>query len=156
MFECSDVSNNGITVLPSDAFDGLSSLTSLVFYGNKIHSLSQNVFRGLTSLQLLWAQLTIMLAHKVLLNELLIVRKPLKFKIMYTSRLLNSNKIKCVHPNTFQDLKSLNLLLVISSWVKARQSFFNNFFFIHRSLYDNRIQFLENGTFAGLTSLHTL
>ena len=83
MFECSDVSNNGITVLPSDAFDGLSSLTSLVFYGNKIHSLSQNVFRGLTSLQLLWVLSTIMLAHKVLLNELLIVRKPLKFKIMY-------------------------------------------------------------------------
>uniref|UniRef100_A0A4W5N3L5 Variable lymphocyte receptor B cassette n=1 Tax=Hucho hucho TaxID=62062 RepID=A0A4W5N3L5_9TELE len=48
-----DLSNNQISEIAPDAFQGLRSLNSLVLYGNKITELPKGVFDGLHALQLL-------------------------------------------------------------------------------------------------------
>ncbi|XP_024078570.1 slit homolog 2 protein-like, partial [Terrapene carolina triunguis] len=48
-----DLSNNQISEIAPDAFQGLRSLNSLVLYGNKITDLPRGVFGGLHALQLL-------------------------------------------------------------------------------------------------------
>uniref|UniRef100_A0A671S8F3 Slit homolog 1 protein-like n=1 Tax=Sinocyclocheilus anshuiensis TaxID=1608454 RepID=A0A671S8F3_9TELE len=54
--------------------------------------------------------------------------------VFLSFRLLNANKIHCVHVNVFHDLENLSLL----------------------SLYDNKIQTLAKGTFTPLKSIQTL
>uniref|UniRef100_A0A673MTN1 Slit homolog 3 protein-like n=1 Tax=Sinocyclocheilus rhinocerous TaxID=307959 RepID=A0A673MTN1_9TELE len=53
---------------------------------------------------------------------------------VYSSRLLNANKINCLRVNTFKDLQNLNLL----------------------SLYDNKLQTISKGLFTPLRSIKTL
>ena len=58
-----------------------------------------------------------------------------KLEILFDlNRLLNANKIVCVHPDTFRGLEKLSLL----------------------SLYDNQLRTLVNGTFNPLKSIQTL
>lgn len=53
---------------------------------------------------------------------------------VYSSRLLNANKINCLRVNTFKDLQNLNLL----------------------SLYDNKLQTISKGLFTPLRAIKTL
>ncbi|CAG09351.1 unnamed protein product, partial [Tetraodon nigroviridis] len=92
-----DLSNNQISEIAPDAFQGLRSLNSLshaclccdflvCVYGNKITDLPKGVFDGLYALQLL---------------------------------LLNANKIHCIRANAFQDLQNLSLLSLYDNKIQT-------------------------------------
>ncbi|XP_069958777.1 protein slit-like isoform X2 [Cherax quadricarinatus] len=96
-----DLSNNEITSIAGDAFQGLKSLASLVLYGNKITELAAGVFAGLTSLQLLLLNA----------NRISCLRRD-AFTDLRSLNLLSlyDNNIKTIQNGTFQTLSSIQTL----------------------------------------------
>ncbi|KAK9745235.1 Leucine rich repeat [Popillia japonica] len=96
-----DLSNNGISKISHDAFQGLKSLTSLILYGNKIKDLPAGIFHSLVSLQLLLLNA----------NEISCIRKD-TFKDLQSLNLLSlyDNNIQSLANGSFDSLKSVQTL----------------------------------------------
>ncbi|KAI2642989.1 hypothetical protein H4Q32_028902 [Labeo rohita] len=96
-----DLSNNQISEIAPDAFQGLRSLNSLVLYGNKITDLPRGVFDGLSALELLL--LNANKIHCVRVNV---------FQDLENLSLLSlyDNKIQTLAKGTFTPLKSIQTL----------------------------------------------
>ncbi|KAB0405822.1 hypothetical protein E2I00_013743, partial [Balaenoptera physalus] len=96
-----DLSNNQISEIAPDAFQGLRSLNSLVLYGNKITDLPRGVFGGLFTLQLL-----LLNANKI--NCI----RPNTFQDLQNLSLLSlyDNKIQSLAKGTFTSLRAIQTL----------------------------------------------
>uniref|UniRef100_A0A8C8IVZ8 Slit homolog 1a (Drosophila) n=1 Tax=Oncorhynchus tshawytscha TaxID=74940 RepID=A0A8C8IVZ8_ONCTS len=96
-----DLSNNQISEIAPDAFQGLRSLNSLVLYGNKITELPKGVFDGLYALQLLLLNA----------NKIHCVRANAFTDLQNLSLLsLYDNKIQTVAKGTFASLRAIQTL----------------------------------------------
>uniref|UniRef100_A0A4W3I3C6 Slit homolog 1 protein n=1 Tax=Callorhinchus milii TaxID=7868 RepID=A0A4W3I3C6_CALMI len=96
-----DLSNNHISEIAPDAFQGLRSLNSLVLYGNKITELPKGLFEGLFSLQLL-----LLNANKI--NCLRVDA----FQDLHNLNLLSlyDNKLQTIAKGTFAPLRAIQTL----------------------------------------------
>ncbi|KAL4843254.1 hypothetical protein H8958_008198 [Nasalis larvatus] len=96
-----DLSNNQISELAPDAFQGLRSLNSLVLYGNKITELPKSLFEGLFSLQLL-----LLNANKI--NCLRVDA----FQDLHNLNLLSlyDNKLQTIAKGTFSPLRAIQTM----------------------------------------------
>uniref|UniRef100_A0A452SCC2 Slit homolog 2 protein n=1 Tax=Ursus americanus TaxID=9643 RepID=A0A452SCC2_URSAM len=94
-------SNNQISELAPDAFQGLRSLNSLVLYGNKITELPKSLFEGLFSLQLL-----LLNANKI--NCLRVDA----FQDLHNLNLLSlyDNKLQTIAKGTFSPLRAIQTM----------------------------------------------
>uniref|UniRef100_A0A8C2R768 Slit guidance ligand 2 n=1 Tax=Capra hircus TaxID=9925 RepID=A0A8C2R768_CAPHI len=101
IFNLSDLSNNQISELAPDAFQGLRSLNSLVLYGNKITELPKSLFEGLFSLQLL-----LLNANKI--NCLRVDA----FQDLHNLNLLSlyDNKLQTIAKGTFSPLRAIQTM----------------------------------------------
>uniref|UniRef100_A0A673AQ07 Slit homolog 1a (Drosophila) n=1 Tax=Sphaeramia orbicularis TaxID=375764 RepID=A0A673AQ07_9TELE len=96
-----DLSNNQISEIAPDAFQGLRSLNSLVLYGNKITDLPKGVFDGLYALQLLLLNA----------NKIHCVRANAFQDLQNLSLLsLYDNKIQTLAKGTFTSLRAIQTL----------------------------------------------
>uniref|UniRef100_A0A3P8V453 Slit homolog 2 (Drosophila) n=1 Tax=Cynoglossus semilaevis TaxID=244447 RepID=A0A3P8V453_CYNSE len=96
-----DLSNNQISELAADAFQGLRSLNSLVLYGNKITEISKGLFEGLFSLQLLLLNA----------NKIACLRVD-AFQDLHNLNLLSlyDNKLQTIAKGTFSSLRAIQTL----------------------------------------------
>uniref|UniRef100_A0A671S780 Slit homolog 1 protein-like n=1 Tax=Sinocyclocheilus anshuiensis TaxID=1608454 RepID=A0A671S780_9TELE len=111
-----DCRGKGLTAIPANMPEGM---TEIDLSNNQISEIAPDAFHGLRSLNSLIIQTVIVMSER---------------PVFLSFRLLNANKIHCVHVNVFHDLENLSLL----------------------SLYDNKIQTLAKGTFTPLKSIQTL
>uniref|UniRef100_A0A4W4HLJ4 Slit homolog 1a (Drosophila) n=1 Tax=Electrophorus electricus TaxID=8005 RepID=A0A4W4HLJ4_ELEEL len=96
-----NTSNNQISEIAPDAFQGLRSLNSLVLYGNKITELPKGVFDGLYALQLLLLNA----------NKIHCVRANAFQDLQNLSLLsLYDNKIQTLAKGTFASLRAIQTL----------------------------------------------
>uniref|UniRef100_A0A8C3QVE5 Slit homolog 1 protein n=1 Tax=Cyanoderma ruficeps TaxID=181631 RepID=A0A8C3QVE5_9PASS len=96
-----DLSNNQISEIAPDAFQGLRSLNSLVLYGNKITDLPKGVFGGLFALQLLLLNA----------NKINCIRADAFQDLQNLSLLsLYDNKIQSLAKGTFTSLRAIQTL----------------------------------------------
>ncbi|XP_078449077.1 slit homolog 2 protein-like isoform X1 [Lampetra planeri] len=96
-----DLSNNQITEIAADAFQGLRFLNSLVLYGNKITDLPKGLFSGLYSLQLLLLNA----------NKITCIRVD-AFQDLQNLQLLSlyDNKLQTLGKGTFTPLRQVKTL----------------------------------------------
>uniref|UniRef100_A0A8D0H6Q3 Slit homolog 1 protein n=1 Tax=Sphenodon punctatus TaxID=8508 RepID=A0A8D0H6Q3_SPHPU len=96
-----DLSNNQISAIAPDAFQGLRTLNSLVLYGNKIMDLPKGVFGGLHALQLLLLNA----------NKINCIRADAFSDLQNLSLLsLYDNKIQSLAKGTFTALRAIQTL----------------------------------------------
>uniref|UniRef100_A0A673MVF6 Slit homolog 3 protein-like n=1 Tax=Sinocyclocheilus rhinocerous TaxID=307959 RepID=A0A673MVF6_9TELE len=107
---------NMIKSIPAGAFSTYKKLKRIDLSKNQISEIAEDFFVCLLS--------CVYSDEKKMPNE----------TSVYSSRLLNANKINCLRVNTFKDLQNLNLL----------------------SLYDNKLQTISKGLFTPLRSIKTL
>uniref|UniRef100_H2YXG4 Uncharacterized protein n=1 Tax=Ciona savignyi TaxID=51511 RepID=H2YXG4_CIOSA len=96
-----DLSNNEIKEIERDAFDGLSQLSSLVMYGNKITSLPAGIFTHMHNLQML-----LMNANKIkcLRQDVFSGLRSLTLLSLY------DNKLQSISRGTFANLRSIETM----------------------------------------------
>ncbi|CAJ0965367.1 unnamed protein product [Ranitomeya imitator] len=146
----SDLSNNQISEIAPDAFQGLRSLNSLVLYGNKITELPQRVFEGLFSLQLL-----LLNANKI--NCLRVGA----FQDLHNLNLLSlyDNKLQTIAKGTFAPLRAIQTLRLNNNefTVLEATGIFKKLPQLRKlMLRSNHITCVNNDSFTGLSSVRLL
>ncbi|KAI4457821.1 slit [Holotrichia oblita] len=145
-----DLSNNGISKISHDAFQGLKSLTSLILYGNKIKDLPAGIFHSLVSLQLLLLNA----------NEISCIRKD-TFKDLQSLNLLllNDNEIEKIKSDgLFGRLPNLIKLDLRRNQIMGieENSFEGALYISELLLSDNKLLEVHNKMFLGLHNLKIL
>ncbi len=144
-----DLDDNDLTNLPEDLFDGLSSLRTLHLNNNGLTTLPEDLFDGLSRLSSLWLNN----------NDLTTLHEDLFDGLSSLSSLgLNNNDLTTLHEDLFDGLSSL-----LSLWLSD-----NDLTTLHEDLFDglsnlewlwlsyNDLTTLHEDLFDGLSSLSSL
>lgn len=165
-----DLSDNQLTTVPANIFNGFTNLEQLRLDDNKITKLSANTFSGLTALYRLFLQNNMLsnldagtfndltniesidLSNNKLKNLPSIILRTLQY--LY----LNDNELESLDAITFNDLKNLKTLYLQNNKLKTFDAtIFNGLISLAKLILSkNKLKTLPVGAFNGLRALGKL